>query len=345
MNDNLEILRCPLFVPKNPKTLKRILHLLSFCFSSFFPLISRYSWKPKIIIHVTPTLFCSINTLLYAYVSGAKSILHIQDYEIDAMFGLSQSKYGLIKKIVFFFERKVYERYDYISTISFGMIKRGLEKGIPKKKMLLFPNWCELDHLSSGIYNNKILTKFGIPKNKKIILYSGNIGEKQGLEILLEAAKKLEKDEELQFLLVGDGSAKERLQSLSKNYSLLNISFLPLQPYELLPDMLATATIHIVIQKRGVADTMLPSKLTNILAVGGNAVITADEDTTLGELCINNPGIATLCKPECSDSLVDAIKESLSMSSPNLIAKNYANTSLDKNHILSQFIKVFKNAK
>jgi colanic acid biosynthesis glycosyl transferase WcaI len=87
------------------------------------------------------------------------------------------------------------------------------------------------------------------------------------------------------FLIVGQGTGKARLLDRVQRDGLRNVLFAPLQAYDDLPALLASADAHLVIQKRGVADAVLPSKLTNILAVGGNAIITADPDTTLGRLC------------------------------------------------------------
>ncbi|NMG17759.1 hypothetical protein [Aromatoleum bremense] len=75
--------------------------------------------------------------------------------------------------------------------------------------------------------------------------------------------------------------------------------------------LLASADCHhLVIQKRGAADAVLPSKLTNILAAGGNAVITTDADTTLGVLCTEHPGIAVLAyRLRVADSIMLALPE------------------------------------
>ena len=81
--------RCPLYVPKQPSTLKRLLHLGSFAVSSFFPLMAQRRWKPDRIIGVVPTLFCTPGMRLLAKLSGARTVLHIQDYEVDAMLGLA----------------------------------------------------------------------------------------------------------------------------------------------------------------------------------------------------------------------------------------------------------------
>jgi colanic acid biosynthesis glycosyl transferase WcaI len=139
-------------------------------------------------------------------------------------------------------------------------------------------------------------------------------------------------------LIVGEGAGKARLLDLVQQKRLDNVVFGPLQPYEDLPSLLASADCHLVIQKRGAADAVLPSKLTNILAVGGNALITADPDTSLGLLCREHPGIATLVEPESVAALITGIEQALAMPSPNVVATAYARDFLDKDKILKRVL-------
>ncbi|MCP4443041.1 MAG: colanic acid biosynthesis glycosyltransferase WcaI, partial [Aureispira sp.] len=81
------VYRCPLYIPKFPTAFKRILHLISFAKSSGFRLFSLFKLKPDVVFLVQPTLFCAPAALIYCKLTGAKSILHIQDFEVDAMFG------------------------------------------------------------------------------------------------------------------------------------------------------------------------------------------------------------------------------------------------------------------
>ena len=85
---------------------------------------------------------------------------------------------------------------------------------------------------------------------------------------------------------------------MAQQRGLRNMQFFPLQSYDALPALLKMGDCHLVVQKRGAADAVLPSKLTNILAVGGNAVITAEAHTELGQLCETFPGIAVGVAPE-----------------------------------------------
>ena len=284
-----------------------------------------------------------MQTLLLAKIRGATSIVHVQDFEVDAMFGLSMIKNGLLKKLAFWTEQKILNSFDYVSTISQGMIDRAIDKGVKPNKIVFFPNWTDLGHFCDANRNEDYISKLGINSKKKIVLYSGNIGKKQGLEMVIKAAKEMSSKKDIHFLVVGDGAAKSELQLLVEELLLENVTFLPLVSYQDLPILLASADCHLVVQKSGAADSVMPSKLTNILAVGGNAIITASENTTLGKLCIKHPGIAALVCPDSISDLVDGINVALEMPRPNLVAKQYANLNLDKEKIMDKFLSGVTN--
>lgn len=338
---NLEVYRAPLFVPTNPKTLLRLLHLVSFTLTSFFILLRLIVWRPKVVFVVEPTLFCLPLALLYSKITGAKCILHIQDFEIDAMFGLGfmQGKQGIFAKIVIAFERWLMRRCDRVSSISDSMLQIAALKGVAINKALFFPNWVDTDFISPNADKMYFRQKWDIPLSTKVVLYSGNMGKKQGLEIVLEAAYQFRDRKDVLFLMVGHGAVKEELQEEAILKRLTNVRFEPLQPYECLPSLLTFADIHLVIQRKGAADIVLPSKLTGILSVGGYALITAQSDTELGLLTTKHPGIAHLVEPESADKLYEALEVILDKTPTeiNKIAREYALQFLNKEAILARF--------
>lgn len=340
--DGVIVFRCPVFVPRKQNAIKRIMHLLSFAYSSLPVVLAHRSWKPDVVIQVAPSLFCAPHALLLARLARSRALIHIQDYEIDAFFAVGMAKAGILQKLALAIERVLLRSFDSVSTISEGMMRRAVHKGVDANKLILFPNWSDIKHFSGASPSPSLLRELGVPQGKKVILYSGNIGLKQGMESLVEAAKRLAHQTELYFLIVGDGAGKQALASLVARYGLTNVSFAPLQPFDALPSLLASAECHLVLQKRGAADAVLPSKLTNILAVGGNAVITADADSTLGKLCIDYPGIAELVEPESVDALIAGIGKALGMPKPNRVARDYAKQSLDKGEILERFMNAIE---
>ncbi len=336
--ENIEIIRCPLYVPSKPNTFRRLLHLLSFSLSSFFPMLRLFFWKPDLIIQVSPTLFCSLQTIILAKICRAKSILHIQDFEVDAMFNISLSGRKRLKDFAFWIEKIILKNFDFVSTISDAMIKRLKVKGIPDEAIVSLPNWANIDDFKDAQRDESLLDELKIDKNKRIVLYSGNMGEKQGLEIIIHAAKDMESYEDIQFLMIGDGSSKERLKKLSASIDAKNIKFLPLQPYEDLPKILASASCHLIVQKPEAADIVFPSKLVNILAVGGNSVATASKDSSLGRVYIENEGIGVLLETQSICDLRNSILKAIQMKSPNQVAIDYAKKNLGKEEILTRFM-------
>lgn len=337
--EGVTVTRCPLYVPTDPSVLKRMLHLASFSLSSLPVVVSQLRWKPDLVILLVPTLFCAPQALLVAKLCKAKAVIHIHDYEVDAMFGLGMARGKTIKRMAYWLERKIFKAFDKVSAVSISMLQRAEQKGVPRHKLCFFPNWSEVSRFQGAKRSPTLLEALGVDSSRKVLLYSGTIGAKQGLENVVEAARRMRTRTELVFLIVGDGAGKARLVELAQQYDLKNIVFAPLQSYNVLPELLASADCHLVVQKIGVADAVLPSKLTNILAVGGNAVITADPETNLGMLCTEYAGIAVRVDPESVEALIDGIERALAMPGKNTIATGYAQEFLDKDKILTRFLK------
>lgn len=337
---DVDVLRCPLYVPATVTTLRRLLHLFSFACSSWLGLLySVLKYRPQIMIVVIPTLFCIPGALLIAKLMRIKAVLHIQDYELDAMLGLNMGgKLSVLGKSAGVIERFLFRRFDMVSTISYSMIELAQNKGVQPSRLFFFPNWVDTSFITPQASGQSYRERWKISDDEKVVLYSGNIGKKQGLEILIDVAERMQADRSLRFVVVGDGAYRDELIAAAKTLGLRNIEFHSLQPYEDLPSLLALADVHLVVQKRGAADVVLPSKLTAILSAGGHAVITADPNTELGKLCALHEGIAVLAEPENAAALVAGINSVLKRSDTqgcyNSIARNYAEKYLNRDAIL-----------
>ncbi len=340
--NNIHVWRCPLWVPKIPSSLKRIVHLISFAVSSLPVLLIQILWRPDILFVVEPPLFCAPQALFVARLSKAKAWLHIQDFELQAFLGLDFGSLGLLEKYATFLEGCLMRHFDHVSSISSKMVDRITNLNVPKKLTSLFPNWVDTKHISPESIGRNLRKEWGLADNLVIILYAGNMGNKQGLEIVIDAARYFQKVQAgVLFLLVGEGANKSNLVSLVNKLGLQNVIFRPLLPPEDLPSLLAMADIHLIVQKRGVADAVLPSKLSGIFAAGGITVITADEATELGQLVLNNPGIAVLAEPENTESIAIAIINIIASFDKkreiNSVARFYAEKFLATDVVLTKF--------
>ncbi len=315
--DNLDIYRCPLWVPQQPTGSARIWHLLSFGLSSlpyaFVPpwQSSDPQFKPDLIFTVQPTLFGAFSALLMARRLNAKAWLHVQDFELEA--ALATRLIGLKKGGVLpirtanRIERFFYTRFHRLSVISRTMAQRLLDKGLPEEKIVYLPNWVDTQVIRPASRDNLLRHELGLSPTQRVVLYSGNMGRKQGLDIVLRIAPGFAQSHpETVFLLVGDGSGRADLEAAVRTRDLTNVRFAPLQPVAKLNDLLNLADLHLVLLTHGVRDSVLPSKLTTILAAGGVAIVSAEPGTELMQM-ISRHQCARAVPPEDELALATAI--------------------------------------
>jgi colanic acid biosynthesis glycosyl transferase WcaI len=341
----VKVWRCPLFIPNPEKSLQRILQDISFFFSTFF-IVSRLLFKrnrPDILLVISPSFLSGLVGLWYKFWNPSViMVYHIQDLQLDAAIELGMIKNKWLTTILKRTEKFILTKSDVISTISENMLKKVTSKSYLIKKAILFPNWANTDLLFPCISNETIYTDLNIPKNKKIVLYSGTIGEKQGLEILLFAAKwAMNNLVDIHFLISSSGPYTEKLQNKSIEMGLNNFQFVPLLSTESYNEVLNLAWLHLVIQKDEAADLVMPSKLTSIMAVGGLAIVTAKKETSLYNI-INNHDSGWIIEPNNVDALIGAIK--YLFESPEIVIERkknalyYSQTYLNQNKVIDKFL-------
>lgn len=299
----VKIWRCPLWVPSRPTGLKRIIHLATFALSSAPILIYQAFWKPDVVMTIEPSFLCAPTALICSKLSGGKAWLHVQDFEIDAAFELGIVKARWLRSLVNGIESWVMRRFDMVSTISSKMVERlQNQKNVLPSRTSLFQNWVDTEAIYPSATPSPMRSRLGITPEKVVALYSGNMGEKQGLEVVLQSAVQLGYEKGIIFILCGDGAARERLQKQYENLN--NVIWLPLQPLDQLNDLLNMADIHLLPQRAGAADLLMPSKLTGMLSSGRPVIATADATTQIAQV-LNGCGIVV--EPENSLLLSDAI--------------------------------------
>lgn len=336
--NTIKIYRCPHFVPSNPSGLTRILSDISFCLSCVaMVFVLLFKKRYDYIITVSPPFLTGVLAIVYKKIKGAKFFYHIQDLQIDAAADLQMIKSRLLIRLLFRIERFIMKQADLISSISEGMIDRIKEKS-GKAKVSFFPNWVDPSLFYPLAEKHLLKEAFGFQPTDRIILYSGAIGEKQGLEAILYAAYELKNIPDLKFIICGSGPYKRKLEDLKASLQTQSVFFMPLQPAEKLNQFLNMADVHLVIQKTNASDLVMPSKLTPILSVGGLAVITAPIQSTLFKI-VSTHQIGILAEPENQAALIDAIKTALTQTDGNITvnARNYANKFLSINEILKKY--------
>jgi len=342
--------RSPLWVPKIPRGLTRILHLFTFAISSA-PIAIRYAfWKPDYIFVVEPPIVTAPIALFVARICNSNSWLHIQDFEIDAAFKLGWIHGKKIRSLAEKIEHWLMRRFNHVSTISNNMIK-GLErKGISNG--VLLPNWVDTTLIYPDNTQNTYRQQLGIDEETVVAMYSGTMARKQGLEILVQAAKVFSNSNikgasdkstgDVLFVFCGTGPGRNELNDSCKY--LENVRLLDLQPTERLNELLNMADIHLLPQKADAADLVLPSKLTGMMASGRAILAIADEHTEIANI-LEDKGVVV--SPGDQAEFVRALKtlaEDTGLRERlGKAAREYAVQHLEKEVILRRFENHLRN--
>lgn len=273
----VRVTRVPIYVPREPTGARRVLHHLSFAVRALPALLAEARrLRPDVVIAVAPSLLASSVARLAAKAVGARLWLHVQDFEVDAAFAtglLAES--GWAGRAARRFERWSL-RADRVSTISPQMCARLVSQGIAPDRIVEFRNWAMLDDLA--VLPTDYRRAWNL-RHRHVALYSGAIANKQGLELILDAARRLAHRRDLAFVICGNGPLRAQLAQAAAGLD--NVQFQDLQPREHLGALLDLASVHLLPQIAGAADLLLPSKLTNMLASGRPVVTTAASATGL----------------------------------------------------------------
>ncbi len=337
-NPGLCVYRCPLWVPAHPVGITRMLHLSSFALSSLPVMALQTFWKPEIVFTVEPTFFAAPIALLFAAVSGAASWLHIQDFEVDAAFRLgllpaNGRLHALARKLEILFTG----RFSRVSSISERMVDHSTARGAARSGTVLFPNWEDVEFVrpSEPEAGNSYRRDYGL-EGKTVLLYAGNMGAKQGVDVLGPLVNAFSGDPRVHFLFCGDGPLRPKLEKLVRSHQ--NVTMLPQQPREKMNDLLNAADIHLLPQRREAADLVLPSKLAGMFSSGRPVIAIAEKGTQLAEI-VSGCGLAVPADDAGAlhAAAVQLVNDSGLRAELGRSAREYAMKHLNKERVLRRF--------
>jgi colanic acid biosynthesis glycosyl transferase WcaI len=332
----LVLYRCPLYVPKVPGGLKRMVHEATFFMSAFFLVVYLlFKRRHAHIFCIAPPFHLGFLALFYRFFKGGKINYHIQDLQIEAARDLKVVKAGFVFKILFSMERFILKRVDSISSISTGMLEKIALKS--SKMPVFFPNWVDTANFYPLQNRDEIKKDWGFSPSDKIVLYSGSIGEKQGLDALIDIAVKCLEQSHIKFIICGTGPYKQKLELMAVEKGAHNLSFLPLQEMAVFNRFLNFADVHLVLQKSEASDLVMPSKLTTILSAGGLVIATAVEGSSLYK-DVSGHKMGIVIAPENNEVLYNAILLACTQdfTTERANARTYAENFLNKEAILGR---------
>lgn len=298
--DGIRVERCLLYVPKRPRTITRIMHELSFAINSFVRVLSLP--RQQLYVVVSPPLVLGFFAFLACLVKSSRFVFHVQDLQPDASAALGMIRKGAFYQCLKLLESFCYARASVVTCITEDMRQRIIASGVSAEKVKVFPNWIHEVQPRSGWRERR-----SIPLNKFVVTYSGNVGLKQGLEVLLHAARKLKHREEIVFILGGEGSQKQALVDICSRENLENVVFQELLHEDEHTAMLCETDLFALPQRSGSGPIFFPSKLLKALAIGCPIVTNADHESSLYSV-VQEGGFGLAVPPDDCDGFASAIE-------------------------------------
>jgi glycosyltransferase involved in cell wall biosynthesis len=299
---NVTIKRYWLPKEKSNSLLRAARYLMQNVYQFFYGLCMQYD---VLFLYSTPPTNGMIGGML-AEVKKKRFYYYLHDIFPDSLVqtGLTQTG-SLIWKIGRKIENYSYKHASKVITISESMKDNIIEKGVPCEKIAIVPNWVNVEqvhHIERD--KNTLIKEFHIDPEKFIVTYAGNIGESQSVNTLIEAAKLLRTEEDVLFVVIGDGTEKEKCMSIASELN--NVMFIPMQSPSRISEVYSLGNVSTVLCKKGVGAAGMPSKTGSIFATSTMIIAAFDKGSDLQRIIDQNK-LGICVDPEKPESLAEAI--------------------------------------
>lgn len=248
------------FVPAEQSAAKRGLYELTF---GLHAAVQRLPWRPDVVVAVVPSLFGAAAAATIARRSGARFVLWIQDLMANAARQSGIAGGGRVAAMTGRLERAVLDRAADVIVLN-DAFRSHVEKVAPRATTHVLPNWAHVNPPRAD--RVAVRERLGWRDGETIALHAGNMGLKQGLDLVVEAARRTKHYYNVRFVLMGDGSQRRALEATGAGVP--SLDFLPPAAEADFMDVLAAADILLVTEASSVIDMSLPSKLTSYFSAG-----------------------------------------------------------------------------
>lgn len=206
-----------------------------------------------------------------------KPVVHnAQDIFPDSLVGAGLAKKGgLLWHIGSWISKITYKYSDKIIVISEDFKKNIMAKGVPEKKIEVIYNWVDGETVFPVADNeNELLHELGISKDRFTVVYAGNLGLAQNIDIIIDAAVRLP---DIQFIIFGTGGKEDALRNKIRQLNLTNVRMFPLQSKERISEVYSIGDACVVSCNPGLGGSAMPSKTWTIMSCGRPVVANFDE--------------------------------------------------------------------
>lgn len=301
--EGIHIIRCFLYTSKKKEKMwVRLLNYVSFNVLS--TLAGLFSGPYDLIFAPSPPLSIGFTAYVLGVLKRVPFIYNVQDINPDVLIKLGILKNDLAIRFSKWLESFVYRKAKHLTVISEGFKQNLLRKGVPEKKISVIPNFVDADFMKPGA-GDGFRKEYHLEEDF-LIMYAGNLGHSKDLEQVLACAKLLKEEKHFHFVIVGDGSRKPNLLCRANAMDLDNVTFLPFQPRDSVPELYSASDISLVSLKMGLAGDSLPSKVYSIMACERPVLAAVDEGSDVWQL-VKETGSGVCVPPGSPRKMAQAI--------------------------------------
>lgn len=262
-------------------------------------------FDPDIVFAMSPPLSLGVAGWMAAKRRGVPFVFNIQDVFPDVAIETGTISSPRVISAAKRLEKFVYDHADVVTVLSKEM-QRNVE-GKTDSQTAIIPNFVDITTFKPTPLNNSYREEFDLV-GKRVVMYSGNVGFSQSIELLADAAREMRDVEDLVFVVNGGGSAIGEVRKRAEGLD--NFRMIPYQPVERVPEVLAAADIHVIPLRQGLAWSSVPSKLYKILAVERPVIASVDEGTEVGRVVVE-AGAGHAVPPDDPAPLIASLRELL----------------------------------
>jgi colanic acid biosynthesis glycosyl transferase WcaI len=321
--NGVRIVRSYIYVPNPVTAVKRVVHEASFIASSTFRALARR--RPDVLLVVSPPLGLAAAAILLSRLWRIPYVFDVEDLQPDAAGDLGMLPAWAVK-VLYRVEEVAYSYARLVTTLTPSMRKKIIAKGVPGDKVELLEPRMD-DSLADLMPEEGTAFREHYNLGEKfLVTHSGNMGVKQGLDVVLNAARLLRGDNSMLFLFVGNGADCDRIRRRAVEMRLDNVRFLPLLDQIDFRGLLAASGVCLVTQQHSASEIAFPSKIVTYLAAGRPIVASVNPDCEVARV-IQESGAGRVVDAEEPEALSFALQElrSEDLSKFGENAREYAN--------------------
>jgi len=265
--------------------------------------------RPDGVLAMSPPITLGLAGALVARIRRAPFVFNIQDVFPDVAIEVNAIRSPRLIRVARGLERFTYRRSDAVTVLSEDLRDNVVAKigAGSRTRVRVIPNFVDTSAISPGTRDNSYRAEFGLG-DRTVVMYAGNVGFSQPLELMIDAARELKHRDDVVFVINGGGSGRAAAEAAARGLG--NVRFVDFQPRERLPEVLAAADIHVIALRRGLARASVPSKLYSILAAGRPVLASIDAGTEVAKV-IDVSGSGRAVPPEDGPAFTAALVELL----------------------------------